>query len=134
MAEPQPPINICGRAVNDVKSILPHAGGHSFTFPTTNILVNIRPIITTTITAITTRLDVANPSSIPRDIEATNSAINYSSMTTLPRHPNNDDANKILSDSKKALGSMQERVLFTAAAATENEKNNPANNAVVTPS
>lgn len=53
-------------------------------------------------------------------------------MTTLPRHPNNDDANEILSDTERALRSMQERVLFTAAADAENEKKNDlANNAVV---
>lgn len=53
-------------------------------------------------------------------------------MTTLPRHPNNDDANEILSDTERALRSMQERVLFTAAADAENEKKNDlATNAVV---
>lgn len=40
-------------------------------------------------------------------------------MTTLPRHPDNDDANEILSQTEQALRSMQENVLFAAAADDE---------------
>ena len=50
-----------------------------------------------------------------REFEETNTAIDYASMTTLPRHPTNDEANDILSDTERALRSMQEKVLFYTA-------------------
>mmetsp|Transcript_31050 Transcript_31050/g.66085 ORF Transcript_31050/g.66085 Transcript_31050/m.66085 type:complete len:617 (+) Transcript_31050:256-2106(+) len=57
----------------------------------------------------------------PREIEATNCAIDYSSMTTLPRHPADDDANEILARTEQALRSMQESVLFSVSAAEDAE-------------
>lgn len=92
-------------------AILPHDGVHSFVFPVTpnglNSLKNSAP------------LSVATSNS--REIEATNSAIDidYSSMTTLPRLANNEDANEILSQTEQSLRSMQESVLFAAAADDE---------------
>mmetsp|Transcript_27429 Transcript_27429/g.57947 ORF Transcript_27429/g.57947 Transcript_27429/m.57947 type:complete len:599 (+) Transcript_27429:277-2073(+) len=47
-----------------------------------------------------------------REIEATNSAIDYSAMTTLPRHPTNDEANDILAQTEQAMRTMQETVMF----------------------
>ena len=44
-----------------------------------------------------------------------NDNVDYSSMTTLPRHPTNDDANDILTQTEEALRSMQERILLTNA-------------------
>jgi len=92
-------------------AILPHDGVHSFVFPVSpnglNSLKNSAP------------LSVATSNS--REIEATNSAIDidYSSMTTLPRLANNEDANEILSQTEQSLRSMQESVLFAAAADDE---------------
>ena len=91
--------------------ILPHDGVHSFVFPVApNGLISLKN---------SAPLSVAT--SNPREVEVTNSAIDidYSSMTTLPRHPDNDDANEILSQTEQALRSMQENVLFAAAADDE---------------
>lgn len=57
-----------------------------------------------------------------REIEITNSAIDYSSMTTLPRHPNNDEANDILTQTEEALRSMQVDKLFSPANADGSAK------------
>lgn len=94
-------------------AILPYDGVHSFVFPVApnglNSLKNSAPLSVAT----------SNPREV--EVEATNSAIDidYSSMTTLPRHPDNDDANEILSQTEQALRSMQENVLFAAAADDE---------------
>lgn len=55
--------------------------------------------------------EVAEPAATEADT-IINSAIDYSSLTTLPRHPTNDDANLILLQSEEALRSMQESVLL----------------------
>ena len=54
---------------------------------------------------------VAEPAATEADT-IINSAIDYSSLTTLPRHPTNDDANLILLQSEEVLRSMQESVLL----------------------
>ncbi|KAL7460989.1 hypothetical protein ACHAXS_001425, partial [Conticribra weissflogii] len=40
------------------------------------------------------------------------SAADYSGLTTLPRHPTNDEVNDILEQTEQALRAMQERILF----------------------
>eukprot|EP00580_Thalassiosira_gravida_P001274 CAMPEP_0201603514 /NCGR_PEP_ID=MMETSP0492-20130828/3931_1 /ASSEMBLY_ACC=CAM_ASM_000837 /TAXON_ID=420259 /ORGANISM="Thalassiosira gravida, Strain GMp14c1" /LENGTH=612 /DNA_ID=CAMNT_0048067309 /DNA_START=101 /DNA_END=1939 /DNA_ORIENTATION=+ len=90
-------------------ALLDNGGIHSFVFPIANTnsragrksSVNIKSI--------------NNNNNNHRDIETINSAIDYSSMTTLPRHPQNDDANDILAQTERALRSMQENVLFSAS-------------------
>ena len=43
------------------------------------------------------------------------STCNPSSGSSLPRHPQNNDANEILAQTEQALRSMQENVLFSAS-------------------
>ena len=113
-------------------------GGHSFSFP----VISSSRSNSNRIRAAgsgkrngnvrTTPLFVANgevttfTGPTPREIEATNSAIDYSSMTTLPRHPSNEDANDILTQTEEALRSMQEKVLFLTNASGSVEGDNAA--------
>lgn len=114
-------------------AILPYDGSHSFVFPiSNNKVVRTENALSTATRSSSSGVDRTGSSSSsssrlsvatsnPREIEATNSAIDYSYMMTLPRHPDNDDANEILTQTEEALRSMQERVLFHAAAeAAEN--------------
>jgi len=67
----------------------------TFTLPTSNNQLNYRLI----------RTDVT--------ILSCTAVVNeYSLMTTLPRHPNNNDANDILKQTEEALQSMQETILL----------------------
>jgi len=88
-------------------TLLDNGGIHSFVFPIANTKSRTGRRSSVNINTI----NINNH----RDIEATNSAIDYSSMTTLPRHPQNDDANDILAQTEQALRSMQENVLFSAS-------------------
>jgi len=88
-------------------TLLDNGGIHSFVFPIANTKSRTGRRSSVNINTI----NINNH----RDIEATNSAIEYSSMTTLPRHPQNDDANDILAQTEQALRSMQENVLFSAS-------------------
>mmetsp|Transcript_2934 Transcript_2934/g.5540 ORF Transcript_2934/g.5540 Transcript_2934/m.5540 type:complete len:658 (-) Transcript_2934:472-2445(-) len=47
-----------------------------------------------------------------RDGNTAVDAADYSGLTTLPRHPTNDEVNEILEQTEQALRTMQEKVLF----------------------
>ena len=82
-------------------AVLARDGGHAFTFPVQNARVASAP---------SSALSVAtNHNRWETEID---SAIDYASMTSLPRHPSNVEANEILDETETALRSMQEKVLF----------------------
>ena len=63
-------------------------------------------------------LDISGPSTMhitSINSNNNNNSIDYSSMTTLPRHPTNDDANDILTQTEEALRGMQDRILLINA-------------------
>ena len=64
-------------------------------------------------------LDITGPSTMHiasiNSNNHNNNIIDYSSMTTLPRHPTNDDANEILTQTEEALRGMQDRILLINA-------------------
>ncbi|KAL9182634.1 hypothetical protein ACHAXT_013286 [Thalassiosira profunda] len=82
-------------------AVLARDGGHAFTFPVQNARV---------VSAPSGALSVATDHN--RWETEIDSAIDYASMTSLPRHPSNVEANEILEETETALRSMQEKVLF----------------------
>ena len=64
-------------------------------------------------------LDISGPSTMHiasiNNNNNNDNIIDYSSMTTLPRHPTNDDANEILTQTEEALRGMQDRILLVNA-------------------
>ena len=61
---------------------------------------------------------------IRTDVSILSSTIDneYSLMTILPRHPNNNDANDILKQTEQALQSMQETILLDSTTTTKNSE------------
>lgn len=55
-------------------------------------------------------------------------ATTYTSFTTLPRHPTNEEANEILTQTERALRSMQEKSLLFQSQQEEEEESNKNNN------
>ena len=70
-------------------------------------------------------LDITGPSTMHitsiNNNNNNNNSIDYSSMTTLPRHPTNDDANEILTQTEEALRGMQDRILLINADDTDDD-------------
>ena len=121
-------INNCALLLPLLAILSTNHGGQAFVFPVSTTNINLQSHYNTNNVRINSNSGASRSSSssrihvkTSRAIELTNAAIDYSNMTTLPRHPTNTNANEILAQTEQALRSMQESVLFQALHADEND-------------
>lgn len=101
-----------------------HSGIHSFLFPilsnsrltsTSTSTLAFRPASSSKWTSGPLHVAIQSDNDSPRDGAATDTALEYHTMTTLPRHPTNAESNAILAQTERALRALQEDCVPLAA-------------------